>query len=79
MTDKERAAMAALIYESIRFSLCAAGEGLSPIAGENAMAPEDFIFAYAQAIDVDDWNGLDSFVRDTFLSLSQAERGEGNG
>ena len=58
MTEKERAAMAAMIYEAVRFSLWAAGEGICPAPGENAVAPEDFLFEYSKAVDIDDWDGL---------------------
>ena len=76
MTEKERAAMAAMIYEAVRFSLWAAGEGICPAPGENAVAPEDFIFEYSKAVDIDDWDGLHIFARDMFLSpLPPAERG----
>lgn len=68
MTEKEKYAMASMVYEAVRFALWAAGEGICPIAGENAVAPEDFLFEYSKAVDIEDWDGLHIAVRDVILS-----------
>jgi hypothetical protein len=68
MTDKEKHAMASMVYEAVRFALWAAGQGICPAPGEDAVAPEDFLFEYAKAVDVDDWDGLHLVARDAVLS-----------
>lgn len=49
---------AALIREAIRFANWAAGEGICPIAGEPATAPEEFLFDYSMATGDEEWETL---------------------
>lgn len=58
MMMAERSATETLIYEAVRFAVWAAGEGIYPADGENAQAPEEFLFQYSEAMDVDDWDSL---------------------
>jgi len=52
-----------LIYESVRFANWAAGEGISPSTGENATAPEDFLFEFCRdEMDDPDWDRLPEVV-----------------
>lgn len=75
MTDKEKAALVSTVYEAMRFALWAAGQGIFPEAGEPAVAPEDFLFEYSKAVDVDDWDGLPELFRDEIKSaFSQDQR-----
>lgn len=77
MSEQKRHAMAAMIYEAVRFSLWAAGQGICPAPGEDAVAPEDFLFEYSKAVDVDDWDGLHLVARDAVLSaLPPADRSD---
>lgn len=68
MTNRERELLAKMVYEAVRFSLWAAGEGLSPVKGEPAFAPEDFLFDYSQATGLEDWDGLPSVAKEAILS-----------
>ena len=61
----ERNATETLIYEALRFAVWAAGEGLYPAEGEPAQAPEEFLFQYSKAMDVDDWDKLPEAIIDT--------------
>jgi hypothetical protein len=75
MTEQEKAALVRMVYEAMRFALWGAGEGLCPARGEPAESPEDFLYDYSIATDVDDWDGLPEFVRDTLKSaLTQGHR-----
>jgi hypothetical protein len=51
-----------LIYEAIRFASWAAGEGLGPVDGEPAMAPEDFLFEYCRDMAEPDWDKLPEII-----------------
>ena len=66
--DQERALLAKLVYESVRFANWAAGQGICPVEGEPAMSPEDFLFEYSTALDIDDWDGLEVVARDAILA-----------
>jgi hypothetical protein len=68
MTKFEREHLAKMVYEAVRFSLWAAGEGLSPVKGEPAFAPEDFLFDYSHAMDLEDWDGLPQVAQEAILS-----------
>ncbi len=70
MTDREKALLAALVYEAVRFSVWAAGQGIMAERGEPTLDPEDFLFDYCKALDVDDWDGLPAVARDAVLSIS---------
>jgi hypothetical protein len=59
----ELAAIEALIFESVRFAFWAAGEGICPVDGEDARAPEDFFMAYTEATGDVDWDTLADRVR----------------
>ena len=51
-------AEAKMIYEALRFASWAAGEGLAPIDGEDAQAPEDFLYVYSCKTGDEDWDTL---------------------
>ena len=74
MTEKERAAMAAMVYEAVRFALWSAGQGICPAPGEDAVAPEDFLFEYSKQVDVDDWEGLQFVARDAVASAVASDQ-----
>ena len=59
-----------LIRESIRFSSWAAAQGLMPADGEDAQEPADFLMAYSNATDFEDWDDLAEHV-DAVLSGEQ--------
>lgn len=71
MTKLER-----LIYESLRFANWAAGEGLCPVAGENASAPEDFIFEFCREMDDPDWDRLPEIVIEALRATSGRQPSE---
>jgi hypothetical protein len=68
MTERERAQLAKMVYEAVRFSIWAAGQGICPVRGEDAESPEDFLYDYSIATDIDDWDGLHIVARDAMLS-----------
>lgn len=47
-----------LIYEAVKFSNWAAGEGLCPAEGEDARAPDEFLLEYADATGDEDWEAF---------------------
>lgn len=51
-----------LIYECVRFTNWAAGEGLSPADGENAKAPDDILMDYSRTMDDPDWDKLPEHI-----------------
>jgi len=61
----EREALAKLVYEAMRFAIWAAGQGI--MAERGTLDPEDFLFDYSKAMDVDDWDGLAEVARDAVL------------
>lgn len=79
MSDRERALLAKMVYEAVRFSLWAAGEGLAPQRGEDAEAPEDFLFDYSTAIGSDDWDGLATVARDAVLYSEPSQQHSAQG
>lgn len=67
----EREAMMEMVYEAIRFATWAAGQGICPDEGEPCKAPEDILYEYSQRIDIDDWDTLPEFVRDSLTNGSR--------
>lgn len=63
--------LATLVYESMRFSIWAAGQGFMPDEGEPAQGPEDFLYEYACALEIDDWEGLAEVARDHIRAVPQ--------
>lgn len=57
MTPREK-----LVYEALRFSVWAAGEGIGPVRGEPAESPEDFLYDYSVATGDQDWEMLPSAI-----------------
>lgn len=51
-------AEAKLLYDALRFAVWAAGEGIEPVKGEDAEAPEDFLMAYSEKLGDDEWETL---------------------
>jgi hypothetical protein len=70
-SGKETELLATLVYESMRFSIWAAGQGLMAAKGEPTLDPEDFLFDYSKAMDVDDWDGLAEVARDHIRAVPQ--------
>jgi hypothetical protein len=64
----EREALAKLVYEAMRFAIWAAGQGIMAEGGESTLDPEDFLFDYSSAMDVEDWDGLAEVARDAILN-----------
>jgi hypothetical protein len=69
----EREAMIEMVYQAMRFALWAAGQGICPARGEPADSPEDFLFDYSKRTNVDDWDGLPEFVRQTLANGGRQE------
>jgi hypothetical protein len=72
MTEHERAILGKVVFEAVRFSLWAAGEGICPQRGENAESPEDFLFDYSNQMDIDDWDWLPFVAQLAILALPLA-------
>lgn len=70
---RERAALAKMVYEAVRFSLWAAGQGICPDRSDDADAPEDFLFAYSSAVDIEEWEGLPDVARDAMIANSVSD------
>lgn len=70
--EVEARAWAEMIYQSVRFANWAAGQGICPVEGEPAEAPDEFLMAFSDATGFEDWEGLDVGARDR-LTASQAE------
>jgi hypothetical protein len=68
---RETALLATLVYEAMRFAIWAAGQGIMPDEGEPAQGPEDFLYEYSKAIDIDDWDGLAEVARDHIRAAPQ--------
>lgn len=66
---------AELIYQALRFSFWAAGEGFCPAPGEDAEEPEEFFWQYSQRTGDDDWETL----AERFRLASTAETALGGG
>lgn len=66
--DRERDHLATLVYEAMRFAIWAAGQGIMAERGEPTLDPEDFLFDYSKAMDVDDWEGLAEVARDAITA-----------
>jgi hypothetical protein len=47
-----------LIYDAVIFSNWAAGQGISPVDGEDASAPDEFLMRYSDATGDEDWDTL---------------------
>lgn len=47
-----------MLVEAVRFASWAAGQGLCPVEGEPARAPEDFLFDYSTATGETDWETM---------------------
>jgi hypothetical protein len=77
MTERERALLAKLVFESMRFSIWAAGQGIMAERGEPTLDPEDFLFDHAKAMDIDDWDGLAEVARDAIMSCPISSRDRG--
>jgi hypothetical protein len=60
--------LAKLVYEAMRFAVWAAGQGLMAQKGEPTLDPEDFLFDYSKAMDIDDWDGLPEVARDAVMN-----------
>lgn len=50
--------LAELIYQSVRFSFWAGGQGICPVAGEDAGEPEEFFYRYSLATGDEEWETL---------------------
>jgi len=61
----EREAIIEMVYEAMRFAIWAAGQGICPDEGEPCKAPEDILNDYSRRSDIDDWDALPEFVRDS--------------
>lgn len=72
-------ALAEMIRQSIRFSSWAAGEGICPIAGEPASAPDDFMMAYSVATGDEQWETLADRVATRILSVLEASPADTRG
>jgi len=68
----DRALLATLVHDAMRFAIWAAGQGIMPDEGEPARGPEDFLYEYSCAMDVDDWEGLAEVARDALIDPAQA-------
>lgn len=78
MTELERAALATMVYEAIRFADLMAGEGICPADGADAKDPAIFLSDYVEAIGGDSWEGLAAAARETILNgsaLPNSDRG----
>ncbi len=64
MSERDKQLLATMVYEAVRFSSWAVGEGITPVAGEPAKDPGEFISDYVTAIDGDDYAGLAEVARD---------------
>jgi hypothetical protein len=47
-----------LIYEAVKFANWAAGQGISPVDGEDASAPDEFLMRYSDETGDVDWDTL---------------------
>jgi len=47
-----------LIYEALRFYVWAAGEGICPVDGENALEPEEGLFQYSNRTGDEEWETI---------------------
>lgn len=73
-----------VIRDALRFADWAAGEGISPVAGQPAGDPAEFLSAYTDATGDDDWASLpdrimaraEPIAREA-LALLDSEKGEG--
>ena len=52
-----------MLVQAVHFSFWAAGQGITPIAGEDAESPEDFLLRYSLATDDEDWENLSDRLR----------------
>ncbi len=73
MNEKNRQALATLVYEAIRFADLMAGEGICPADEADARDPADFLFEYVEAIGCDTCEGLAAKVRDAMLNAAALE------
>lgn len=73
ITNSNCKALAALVYEAIRFADVMAGEGICPADDADAKDPADFLFEYAEAIGEDNYEGLAASIRDTILGTAALE------
>ncbi len=64
-----------LIYEAMRFFVWGAGEGLSPLAADQATEPEQALFEYACATGDEDYDGYPDRFR-TLLTKQAKTDGE---
>ena len=63
MTDPAQIAKALtpaqrVVFEAIKFANWAAGQGVTPIDGEDASPPEEFLMAYSETTGDEDWESL---------------------
>jgi hypothetical protein len=67
-----------LLVDCARFASWGAGQGICPIEGEPAEAPEEFLMAYSNATGFEDWEGLgahvESALQPTAKPQSEGER-----
>ena len=47
-----------VVFEALRWANFSAGEGLGPVDGEDALAPDEFLMAYSDATGDEDWDTL---------------------
>ena len=54
-----------LIYQALRFYFWAAGQGISPIEGEDALEPEEGFWQYGLRTDDENWETVAERYRET--------------
>jgi hypothetical protein len=68
-------ALIVMLSEAVRFAAWAAGEGICPVDGQPAKAPEDFLMAYSEATGEEEWETMADRLPG-ILALSGAQRSE---
>ena len=69
-TGGEREALVVMLSEAVRFASWAAGEGICPVEGQPARAPEDFLMEYSDATGEEEWETMADRLP-AILALSQ--------
>lgn len=70
-------ALITMLAEAERFASWAAGEGLCPVDGQPARAPEDFLMDYSEATGEEDWETMADRLPGILAGQEAADEADG--